>query len=104
MTEQEPIQYEITEEDVRTEMIDLEDPPSNLIFKLPEIEWSFSPEKFGIGEYLNVEYYERRFEKLFPGLLSQFPCLYYMVEEMHAEAIKRTPLEEIQMKKEELNQ
>ena len=91
------------EENVREIEINLEELPENLIFKLPEVEWTFRPEKFAVGEYLHIEYYERRFEKCFPGLLQQFPMLYYMVEEWHAEAIKRTPLEEILMKK-ELNQ
>jgi hypothetical protein len=91
------------EENIREIEINLEELPDSLIYKLPEIEWTFSPEKFGIGEYLNIEYYERRFEKAFPGLLNQFPMLYYMVEEWYAEATKRTPLEEIEMKK-ELNQ
>lgn len=91
------------EENVRNIEINLEELPENLIFKLPEIEWTFSPEKFAVGEYLNIEYYEQRFEKAFPGLLQQFPMIYYMVEEWHAEATKRTPLEEILMKK-ELNQ
>lgn len=91
------------EENVREIEINLEELPDNLIFKLPEVEWTFRPEKFAVGEYLHIEYYERRFEKCFPGLLSQFPMLYYLVEEWHAEATSRTPLEEILMKK-EINQ
>jgi len=91
------------EENVRNIEINLEELPESLIYKIPEIEWTFSPERFGVGEYLHIEYYEARFEKAYPGLLQQFPMLYYMVEEWHAEATKRTPLEEILMKK-ELNQ
>jgi hypothetical protein len=91
------------EENVRNIEINLEELPESLIYKIPEIEWTFSPERFGVGEYLHIEYYEARFEKAYPGLLQQFPMLYYMVEEWHAKATKRTPLEEILMKK-ELNQ
>ena len=93
--EQETIQYEIVEENERTEMINLEELPDHLIFKLPEVEYTYSCEKFGVNEHLHIEYYEARFHKAYPGLLQQFPCLYYLVEEWHAEATKRTPLEEI---------
>lgn len=90
---------DFVEENVRTEMIDLADLPDSLIYKLPEIEYTYSPLRFGIGEWQTIEYYEQRFEKAYPGLLSQFACLYYMVEEWRAEATKRTPLEEILSKK-----
>jgi hypothetical protein len=97
---------ETTTEEINESVLefDIDNIPDSLIFNLPSIEYTFSPEKFGIGEYLNIEYYEARFNKFFPGLLSQFPCLYYMVEELHSEAIKRTPLDEILMNKQELNQ
>ncbi len=96
---QETIQIEIVEENEKTEMINLEDLPDCLIFKLPEIEYTYSCEKFGVNEHLNIEYYERQFEKLFPGLLKQFPCLYYMVENRMEEANQRSPLEEIEFRK-----
>jgi hypothetical protein len=54
-----------------------------------------------VNEHLHIEYYERMFEKAFPGLLQQFPCLYYMVEEWRDNAIKKTPLEEILAKKDQ---
>lgn len=87
------------EENIRTEMIDLDDLPDSLIYKLPEAEFTFSAEKFGIDEHLHIEYYEQRFERAYPGLLYQFPCLYYMVEEMMEKATKLTPLEEIELKR-----
>ena len=85
----------IEQENIRMEILDIDNLPDSLIYKLPEAEFTYSPERFGIGEYLNIEYYERRFERAFPGLLQQFPMMYYMVEEWHANATKRTPLEEI---------
>jgi hypothetical protein len=85
----------IEQENIRMELLDIDNLPDSLIYKLPEAEFTYSPERFGIGEYLNIEYYERRFERAFPGLLQQFPMMYYMVEEWHANATKRTPLEEI---------
>lgn len=86
---------EFTEENIRMEIFDVDNIPDSLIYKLPEVEFTYSPEKFGINEYLNIEYYERRFERAFPGLLQQFPMMYYMVEEWHAKATQLTPLEEI---------
>jgi hypothetical protein len=90
---------DFVEENERIIHLDLADLPNSLVYKLEEIEYTFNPLKFGIGEYLSIEYYERRFEKAYPGLLDQFPCLYYMVEEWHAEASKHTPLEEIELKR-----
>ena len=86
-------------ENVREFEFDLEDLPDSLIYKLPEAEFTYSCERFGVNEHLNIEFYEKRFERAFPGLLSQFPCLYYMVEEWHAEATKLTPLEHIEKRK-----
>ena len=87
------------EENERIEMINLEALPDSLIFKIPEIEFTYNCEKFGVNQHLNIEFWEKRFERIFPGLLAQFPCLYYMVEEMMQEGIKRTPLEEIEFRK-----
>ena len=89
----------IEEENVREVSFDLENLPSCLTYKLEEVEFTFSPEKFGIDEYLSIEYYEQRFEKAYPGLLQQFPMLYYMVEDWQKEATQLTPLEEIELKK-----
>ena len=87
------------EENERTIYLDLEDLPDSLIYKLEERDFTYSPEKFGVGEYLSIEYYEQRFEKAFPGLINQFPMLYYLVEEWHQKATQLTPLEEIELKK-----
>jgi hypothetical protein len=89
----------VEEENVREVSFDLENLPSCLTYKLEEREFTYSPEKFGVGEYLSIEYYEQRFEKACPGLLQQFPMLYYMVVDWHKEATQRTPLEEIELKK-----
>jgi hypothetical protein len=86
---------EFTEENSRDVTIDI----SPLICKLPEIEFTYGPERFGVGMHLNIEYYERLFEQKHPGLLNQFPCLYYMVEEWFEEATKLTPLEHIEARK-----
>lgn len=90
---------DFVEENVREVEFDLENIPSNLVFKLEEAEFTYSAAAFGVNEHLNIEFYEQRFERAFPGLLNQFPMLYYMVEEWHAEAIKRTPLEHIEARK-----
>lgn len=87
------------EKNERVEMINLEALPDSLIFKIPEIEFTYSCERFGVNQHLNIEFWEKRFERAFPGLLAQFPCLYYIVEEMMQEGIKRTPLEEIEFRK-----
>jgi hypothetical protein len=86
---------EFVEENIREIEIDLDNIPDSLIYRLPEVEFTFSPLAFGIDEYLQIEYYERKFERACPGLLNQFPCLYYLVEEMHAVATQKTPLDEI---------
>ena len=81
--------------------IDLDNLSNSLIYKIPESNFTFKPELFGVNEHLHIEYYERMFEKAFPGLLQQFPCLYYMVEDWRDNAIKKTPLEEILAKKDQ---
>lgn len=108
---------EFVEENVREFKIDLDNIPSSLIYRLEEIEFIYSPlaassltclirqqsqssphpKQFaiGVGEHLQIEYYERLFERAFPGLLKQFPCLYYMVEEWHERATQLSPLEHI---------
>jgi hypothetical protein len=86
-------------ENERTIYIDLEDLPDSMIYRLPEVEYTYSGLAFGFGEFQQLEYYENMFEKAFPGLLQQFPCLYYMVEDWHHTANLKTPLEEIEAKK-----
>jgi hypothetical protein len=90
---------EFIEENIQDVEFDLDNIPDSLIYKLPEMEFTYSCEKFGVNEHLHIEYYERMFERAFPGLLQQFPCLYYMVEDLHATASKKTPLEDILAKK-----
>lgn len=90
---------EFVEENSRTIDFNIEDIPDSLIYKLPEVEFTYGPERFGVGMHLNIEYYERLFERKHPGLLNQFPCLYYMVEEWFEEATKLTPLEHIEARK-----
>jgi hypothetical protein len=60
-------------ENERTVYVNLEDLPDSLVYKLPEANFTYGPERFGVGEYLNIEYYEQKFERAFPGLLQQFP-------------------------------
>jgi hypothetical protein len=86
---------EFVEENVREIEIDLENIPDSLIYRLEEVEFTYSPLAFGIGEHLQIEYYERMFERAFPGLLKQFPCLYYMVEEWKERATILSPLDHI---------
>jgi len=90
---------EFIEENVREVEFDLDNLPECVTYKLPEADFTYSCEKFGVNCHLHIEYYERMFEKAFPGLLRQFPCLYYMVEEWHETASRKTPLEEILAKK-----
>ena len=92
---------DFVKENEREYVIDLENLPDSLTYKLIEADFTFAPERFGVNEHLHIEYYERLFERAFPGLLQQFPCLYYMVEDWQREATKRTPLEEILAKKEQ---
>lgn len=90
---------EFIEENIREVELDLDNIPDSLIYRLEEVDFTYSCEKFGVNEHLHIEYYERMFERAYPGLLRQFPCLYYMVEDWHATASKKTPLEEILAKK-----
>lgn len=87
------------EENSRVVDFDVENIPDSLIYKLSDDKFTFSCTKFGIGEHLEIEYYERMFERKHPGLLYQFPMLYYLVEEWFAEAIKMSPLEHIEARK-----
>mgnify|MGYP000917989439 CR=1 FL=1 len=89
------------EENSRTVDFNIEEIPESLTYKIPEVEFTYSPIRFGVGEYLEIEYYERLFERKHPGLLHQFPMLHYLVEEWHAEATKMTPLEHIEARKQE---
>jgi len=76
--------------------LDLENLPLSLIYKLEDVEFTFEPEKFGFNEWKQLDWYERRMPA---GLLKQWPCLYYMVEDMWREATQMTPLEEMEMRR-----
>jgi hypothetical protein len=86
---------EFVEENVREFEFNLEQIPESLTYKLIEADFTFGPERFGVNEWKHIEYYEAWFEKAYPGLLRQFPCLYYMVEEWHQAALQSSPLDEI---------
>lgn len=86
---------EFVEENVRDFEFNLEQIPESLTYKLIEADFTFGPERFGVNEWKHIEYYEARFDKAYPGLLHQFPMLYYMVEEWHQAALQSSPLDEI---------
>lgn len=89
---------DFVEENVREIFIDLEDLPSSLVYKLEEVKFTFSGLRFGFDEWKQIEYYEKRMP---PGLLNQFPCLFYMLEDYWKEATKMSPLEEIEYRRRE---
>jgi hypothetical protein len=78
--------------------LDLENLPSSLIYKLEDWDFTVAPEKFGFNEWKQLHWYER---KMPAGLLEQWPCLYYMVEDMCRLATQMTPLEEMEMRSRE---
>jgi hypothetical protein len=82
-------------ENVREVFIDLENLPDSLVYKLEEVEFTFSPSRFGMG-WQEMDYYYNRIPK---GLMEQFPCLSYMLEDYWLEATKMTPLEEIEYRR-----
>jgi len=86
---------EFTEENIRDVFIDLEHLPDSLIFRIEEIDFTYSPYRFGM-EWAEMEYYQKRVPI---GLIEQFPCLSYMLEDYWREATKMTPLEEIEYRK-----
>lgn len=84
------------EENIREVLIDLDELPSSLVYKLEEVEFTFSGLRFGFDEWKQVEYYAPRMPK---GLLEQFPCLEYMLTDYWQEATRHTPLEEIEYRR-----
>jgi hypothetical protein len=52
--------------------------------------------KFGFEEWKQIDYYKNRVPI---GLIEQWPCLYYLLEDYWKEAIKKTPLEEMEDRK-----
>ena len=51
---------------------------------------------FGFEEWKQIDYYKNRVPM---GLIEQWPCLYYLLEDYWKEAIKKTPLEEMEDRK-----
>lgn len=88
---------EFLEENVREVFIDLENLPNSMIYKLEEVEFTYSAFKFGM-DWQDIDYYYNRIPI---GLIDQFPCLSYLLEDYWREATSRTPLEEIEFRKSE---
>jgi hypothetical protein len=85
----------LLEENVREVFIDLENIPDSLVYKLEEVEFTYSPAKFGL-DWQYMDYYYNRIPA---GLMEQFPMLSYLLEDYWREATSRTPLEEIEYRK-----
>jgi hypothetical protein len=90
-------QNEAKQENVREVSIDLENIPDSLVYKLEEVEFTYNPVRFGM-DWMDIDYYVRRVPI---GLIEQFPCLSYLLEDYWREATQRTPLEEIEYRKSE---
>lgn len=84
------------EENVRQVFINIEELPNELVYKLEEVEFTFSGYRFGFDDWKQVEYYAPRMPR---GLLEQFPCLEYMLTDYWREATRHTPLDEIEYRK-----
>lgn len=87
----------LQEENVREVFIDLENLPDSLLYKLEEVEFTYSAARFGM-DWMDVNYYTNRIPI---GLIDQFPCLEYLLVDYWKEATSRTPLEEIEYRKSE---
>jgi hypothetical protein len=87
---------EFLEENIREVLINLEELPNELIYKLDDVGFTFSGYRFGFDDWKQVEYYSPRMPK---GLLEQFPCLEYMLTDYWKEATRHTPLDEIEYRK-----
>jgi hypothetical protein len=83
------------EENVREVFIDLDNLPNSLVYRLEEGEFTYSPARFGM-DWQYIDYYYNRIPK---GLIEQFPCLAYLLEDYWREATKLTPLEEIEYRR-----
>lgn len=86
----------LLEENIREVLINLEELPNELIYKLDDVGFTFSGYRFGFDDWKQVEYYSSRMPK---GLLEQFPCLEYMLTDYWKEATRHTPLDEIEYRK-----
>jgi hypothetical protein len=86
---------ETKEENIREVFIDLENIPNSMVYRLEEVEFTFSASRFGM-EWQDIDYYRNRIPS---GLIEQFPCLSYLLEDYWREATKMSPLEEIEARK-----
>lgn len=86
---------EFLEENVREEYIDLENIPDSMVYKLEEVEFTYSASRFGMA-WQDIDYYYNRIPT---GLIEQFPCLSYLLEDYWKQATSRTPLEEIELRR-----
>jgi hypothetical protein len=84
------------EENVREFLFDLENIPESLTYKLEEPNFTFSGLRFGFDEWKQIDYYVNRVPT---GLIEQFPCLSYLLEDYWKQATRMTPLEEIEYRK-----
>jgi hypothetical protein len=82
-------------ENIREVFIDLDNLPDSLVYRLEEVEFTYSAARFGMG-WQDMDYYYNRIPA---GLMEQFPCLSYMLEDYWKEATKMTPLEEIEYRR-----
>lgn len=82
-------------ENIREVFIDLDNLPDSLVYRLEEVEFTYSAARFGMG-WQDMDYYYNRIPK---GLMEQFPCLSYLLEDYWKEATKMTPLEEIEYRR-----
>jgi len=83
------------EENVRTVEIENVETLFNFVKKEEIVEDNII-NNFGFEEWKQIDYYKNRVPM---GLIEQWPCLYYLLEDYWKEAIKKTPLEEIEDRK-----
>jgi len=83
------------DENVRTVEIENVETLFNFVKKEEIVEDNII-NNFGFEEWKQIDYYKNRVPM---GLIEQWPCLYYLLEDYWKEAIKKTPLEEIEDRK-----
>ena len=83
------------EENVKTVEIENVETLFNFVKDYEENEDNIK-NKFGFEEWKQIDYYKNRVPI---GLIEQWPCLYYLLEDYWKEAIKKTPLEEMEDRK-----
>lgn len=87
----------LEEENIREVVIDLENLPDSLVYKLEEVEFTYSASRFGM-DWQDIDFYKNRIPV---GLIDQFPCLEYLLVDYWKAATSLTPLEEIELRKSE---